>query len=492
MDKQHRYIAFDLGGSGGKMAVGTLKGNRLIVEPIYKFSNHPISINGHLYWSLQNIYESLIEGIKKAGEEYEDIVSIGIDSFCNDFTFVDEEGAILSPIYCYRDKRSSESADFTYSKISAKKLHYLTGNQNADFNTIMQLGALVNEKKGYYFTEGNKLLLLPDLLAYFMTGKKRAEYCNCAVTQMYDAKNAVWIDEILNALGIPIDLFADSIMPGEVLGEIKKDIETEIRIKDLKVVTVCSHDTASAIMALPSNNDDVAFISSGTWSIVGTEIKTAITNQQTFKGNFANEYGYDKRVRLSKNVMGLWILEECRRNMEKTGLKYDYSKLVELALKEKPFRSIIDTNDEPFFAPDDMLQKINQFCIKTRQPEPETPGQYVRCILESLAFRYRYALDQLKEITGKEINFLHILGGGSNNSLLNQFTADACGIVVKAGPADATIYGNLLMQLLAFNRIDSLMTGRDIIAKSSIIKEYRPENTSIWEVQYERFLKYIK
>lgn len=473
------------------MAAGTLRGGKLHIEPVYSFPNKPLAINNNLYWSLGTIYQQLLTGLKRAGRKFNRLATLGLDTFSNDFAFVDQQGTLLSPIHCYRDERSIRSAQYTYGRISPERLHALTGNQNAPFNTVMQLGALVQEKKQYYWSPGNKLLLLPDLLGYTLTGVMRAEYSIAAVTQMFDPEAGVWLDEVLEALGIPQDVFPECIMPGEILGEVKEELVEDVGIQGLQVASVCSHDTASAVMALPSNEESTAFISSGTWSIVGTEVERPIINGETFAGNFANEYGYGKRARLSKNVMGLWILQEWKRELEAEGASYDYGELVELASKAAPFRSLIDPNAQTFYTPGNMGQKIRDFCAQTDQPQPEAPGEYVRCILESLALRYRWALEKIQAITGKEIQCIHILGGGSNNKLLNQFTADACGLVVKAGPSEATIYGNLLMQLLAVKRIGSLEEGRELVAASVQPREFTPKEQEAWDKQYTRFLDYL-
>ena len=394
----------------------------------------------------------------------------------------------MSQVHCYRDSRAERCQDYVYSRIPKAELHKLTGNQNALFNTIMQLGALRADGKDGYFTPGNTLLLLPDLLGYFLTGCKRTEYSNASVTQLFSPYKGNWSDEILNRLGVPRDLLTDIILPGTVLGAVSEDVCSEVNAKKLDVVAVCSHDTASAVAALPTNDPNTAFISSGTWSLVGTEIDAPITNEQTFLGNFAVEGGAEKRSRLLKNVMGLWLVQECKYSFERKGQNYSHAQLVELAQQAQPFRSLIDPDAPAFYMPGHMPEKIADFCRSTGQPVPETPGQFIRCIMESLALKYRWSVECLASISGKCLDTIHILGGGGQNLLLNQFTANACGRKVLVGPTEAALCGNLLMQLKAYGEIDSLAQGRQILADSFPLTQYLPQDAEQWDCQYERFL----
>lgn len=483
-----KHIAFDLGGSGGKMAVGGRQGDRLFFEEVYRFDNRQVALRGDLFWNILGIYENLQQGVRQATAQAGDCVSLGMDSFCNDFGIVDERGTLLTQMHCYRDPRAQRHQSYTYGRISRERLHELTGNQNALFNTIMQLGALLDEGKGWLLSSEHKLLLLPDLLGYWLTGRMGAEYCNASVTQLFSPYTGDWCGEILQALGIPRGLLPSIRQPGTLLGPVTPEGCADMGVKGLEVVSVCSHDTASAVAALPSCQEDVAFISSGTWSLVGTEISAPFTNAGTLEGNFAVEGGAERSSRLLKNVMGLWILQECRRQFAREGMELSYARLVELARAEPPFRSLIDPDEPAFYAPGDMPGKIAARCRETGQPEPENPGQYTRCILESLALKYRWALERLAGLSGKRLEAIHILGGGGQNAMLNQFTANACGRPVLAGPAEAALWGNLLMQMKAYGEIASLEEGRRLLAQSCRLERYEPRDGNAWDAQYQRMV----
>lgn len=483
-----KHIAFDLGGSGGKMAVGERKNDVMVFQEGYRFPNRQLSLRGSLYWNIFSIYENLEKGIQAAYHEAGACASVGIDSFCNDFGFVDSRGALVSQVHCYRDPRAERNQNYLYSRISKARLHQLTGNQNALFNTVMQLAALRAEGTNGYFASGNRLLLVPDLLGYWLTGAMRTEYCNASVTQMFSPYTKSWVPEILDALGMSAELFPQMIRPGTVLGPVSETILEKLKIPKLDVVAVCSHDTASAVAALPTEDGGAAFISSGTWSLVGMEIPEPFTNPKTYEHNFAVEGCAEDGSRILKNVMGLWLVQECRQSFAEAGMDYTYAQLAQLAEAETPFRSLIDPDEACFYMPGDMPQKIARVCRRTGQPEPERPGQFVRCVLESLALKYRWVLEQLSLITGRTVETVHILGGGGKNMLLNRFTADACGRPVLVGPVEAALCGNLLLQMMAYGEISSLSEGRQLMARSFRPLRFEPENQRAWDIQYQRML----
>lgn len=484
-----KNIAFDLGGSGGKMVLGEYTGDTLTMHPLHRFKNRQINLNNSLYWNFMGIYENLLEGISKAYAQSPDVKSVGIDSFSNDFGFIDPNGVLISQVHCYRDPRTLREEDKIYAKLSKEQLYQMTGNQNALFNTAMQLAAMVEEGKGYFFENGNTMLLLPDLLGYFLTRQKRAEYSIASVTQMFDFKTTDWNPKILDAFGINKDMLPPIASSGTVLGSFTKEMQEQLGIGEMQVVSVCGHDTASAVASLPTNKKDVAFISSGTWSLFGTEVDAPIITDQTFRGNFANEGGAENRCRLLKNIMGLWLVQECRHTYALQGQDYSYDDLEQLARREAPFRSLIDPDDDLFYMPGNMPKKIALKCAQTGQPMPETPGQTIRCIIESLALKYRWALDQIEGIVGKELKEIYILGGGGQDNMLNQYTANACNRPVFAGPTEAALCGNLLMQLYAYGEIGSLREGRDLIARSFTLKSFEPTDVALWNEAFQRFKK---
>lgn len=480
-----KAIAFDLGASSGKMQLGTFNGATLSTETIYRFPNRQTELCGSLYWNLPGIYENLLEGIRLAGAADPAVKSIGIDTFCNDFAVLGPQGDLLTQMRCYRDPRAARCQERVYAKVSRRKLHQMTGNQCAPFNTAMQLAAMALEGEGFLLDAKNTMLLLPDLLGYFLTGEKRSEYTVSSVTQLFNCQTGGWHGEILRRLGIPHDFLPPIIPSATQLGPLTPRAADITGCAGLEVVSVCGHDTASAVAALPTNRKDAAFISSGTWSLVGVELDAPIISDLAFQWNFALEGGADKRWRLSKNVMGLWLVQECRLDYRRQGQDYSYDDLEKLARREKPFRSLIDPDDGAFYAPGGMTKKIAARCAETGQPVPESPGQMIRCIAESLALKYRWALERLEQITGRAFGRIHILGGGGQDALLDQMTASACGREVYVGPVEAALTGNLLMQLYAYGCIGSLEQGRDLVARSCRIKTFTPENTALWNQVYQ-------
>lgn len=483
-----KAIAFDLGASSGKMLLGEFDGETLSARTVHRFENRQISLGGDLYWNLLGIYENLTEGIRRACALGRDVVSVGLDTYSNDFAFVGPRGDVVSQMRCYRDPRAARCAEGIYAKISRRELHMLTGNQNALFNTVMQLAAMAEEGERYLFSEGNTMLLLPDLLGYLLTGEKRSEYTISSVTQMFDYRTGGWSEEILGRLGIPRTILPPITPSGAVLGRFTARAAADFGTPAMDVVSVCEHDTASAVAALPTNRPDVAFISSGTWSLVGVELDEPVVSDETFRYNFALEGGVDGRYRLLKNVMGLWLAQECRLDWRRRGEEYGYDDLERLARAGSPFRSLIDPDDGRFYEPGEMTSKIACYCADTGQPVPETPGQFIRCIDESLALKYRWTLIRLERIIGRPLRAIHILGGGSRDGLLDQYTADACGRPVYAGPDEAALTGNLLLQLRAYGEVSSLTQARELSARSCRITTYEPCGGTAWDDAYGRFL----
>lgn len=482
-----KYIAFDLGASSGKMMLGEFDGDRLDTQVIHRFPNAQISSNGSLYWNFLGIYQHLTEGLRKgflaAGGE---VAGLGLDAYCNDFGLIGKNGDIITQMHCYRDKRTQRSQESIYRIISPKELHELTGNQNALFNTVIQLAAMVQQGDGYLLDNCDTLLHLPDLLTYMLTGEKKSEYTISSVTQMFDYPSNNWHDEILKRFQIPRHILAPIVMPGTIAGHITSDARRELGIGELDVIAVGEHDTASAVAALPGLGKNPAYISSGTWSLMGVETSEIYTNPDTFQYNIAFEGGVE-RYRMLKNVMGLWIVQECRREYQKLGMEYSFGELAELADREKPFLALVDPDWEEFYTPGDMLEKIRKFCRMTGQQVPETPGQFVRTVEESLALKYRWVLEILEKITGETIDVIHILGGGGQDRLLDQFTANACCRPVYAGPTEAALTGNFLMQLKARGEISSVSQGREVVRRSFSLEEFLPSDEKLWEEKYQYF-----
>lgn len=488
-----KRIAFDLGASSGKMMLGEFDGQYMKTQIIHRFPNRQVGVGGDLYWDILDIYQNLTKGIRKgrslAGEA---IGSLGMDSYCNDFGLIGKNGSLVSQMRCYRDPRMARRTDEIYRKVSREELYRLTGNQIAPFNTVIQLAAMTLEGEGYLLKNCSRLLHLPDLLTYFITGEVFSEYTIASVSQMFNYKTNDWNKEILGRFGIPDQILAPIIEPGEFAGEFTELTARELGVEKIKVAAVGEHDTASAVAALPLTQKSTAYISSGTWSLMGVETKIPIINEDTFRYNIAIEGGVEHRYRMLKNIMGLWLVQECRLEYAKMGWDYSFEELSKLAEKEQPFQSLIDPDDPVFYMPGNMLEKIRNYCTASDQPVPERPGQFIRAVKESLAFKYRWVKEILEKIRGEEIQTIHILGGGGLDELLNQFTANACGTPVYAGPAEAALMGNFLMQMKAGGEITDISQGREILSRSIKISRFYPENTVDWEEHYLYFKSLLK
>jgi sugar (pentulose or hexulose) kinase len=481
-------LAFDLGGSGGKVVLGVFTDSCLEIKILNKFEHSATAINGSLYWDILHIYKEMCRGIKTAIQQTNDnISSIGIDSFCNDFSIIAETGEILTQIHCYRDERTKNHMEEIYRIISPEDLYKLTGNQNALFNTLMQLGAMNCNNQSYLFHDGNKLLFVPDLLIYFLSGKKITEYTLASVSQLFDYNTNTWNEEIIKKFNIPLDLFADLVQPGTINCHTNSAFNEEYKTTGFDIVTVCEHDTASAFIASPYNN--CAIISCGTWALVGTETQTPIINDFGYQHNLANEGGYHGYHRILHNVMGTWIIQEIRAAFHTRGLDYTYTQLEDLAEAAKPFQFLIDVDDQCFYSPGNMPEKLKNYCNTHYNSSPESIGEMVRCVYESLALKYFWNINNLEKLTETEFSMINIVGGGSQSRLMCQFTANACNRFVAAGPVEATALGNILVQLLANKQISSIEEGQGIILKSFPTVEYHPQNIDLWMNQYLLFVK---
>jgi sugar (pentulose or hexulose) kinase len=477
-------LAFDLGGSGGKLMEGQFDGKRINLSELARFEHSAVRMGAGLYWGLAGIYRYLLEALRKAKGP---IFSLGIDSFSNDFGFIDKNGELLTPIRCYRDERTSRCADYVYRRLSPRALYELTGNQNAQFNTLMQLGAMQAAGQGWVLENAHKLLFVPDLFVYFLTGQITAEYTVSSVSQLYSYTDNDFSREILEAFNIRRDLFGSLVMPGTAAGRLLESLCRDQGISPFKVVSVCGHDTASAYLSSPLDRRDAVIISSGTWSLMGCELEAPLINEAAYKHNIANEGGYPGHHRFLKNVMGSWIIQEIRAGFRAKGVEYSYSELEAEAKKAVPFAHFIDVDDDLFFSPGNPVEKIQNACRVKYGNAPEETGELIRCVYDSLAMKYRRNLEILKNVGGMSFGVINIIGGGSKDSLICQFTADACKLPVVAGPQEAAILGNILVQLISAGEIASIKEGREIIASSFPPVWYEPENTAQWDEAYERF-----
>ena len=472
-----RYIAVDLGAESGRIIVSTPEA----LEEVYRFPNTPVTVHGNLFWDILNIFSHIKQGLKKAFQKYPNqIASIGIDTWGVDFGLLDGDGDLVGNIYHYRDKRTDDIAEEVFHRVSWKDIFAETGVQFMQINTLYQLYSFMKQKPEA-FRQVRRLLTTPDLLNYWFTGVMKNEYTISTTTQLFDPKTKNWACGILEKLNIPREFFHDVTMPGTILGTLLPQISEEIDADaHVRVIAPACHDTGSAVAAIPViQSKNYAYISSGTWSLLGIESKTPIINEHSRRYNFTNEGAADGGIRFLKNIVGLWIVQECKRQWEKEGTEYGYAELAEMAEEFGPASFTIDPNDKRFLKPglleDDMPLRIRQYCREQGQKIPQSPGEIVRGVLESLAECYRKNLSIVEEITGTRISEIHIIGGGSQNSLLCQLTSNACGKPVYAGPAEATALGNILLQAIGNGTVDSIEQGRQTIRKAFSIKEYAPD-----------------
>ncbi len=484
-----KALAMDLGGSGGKIFLGDFDGKRISMSEVHRFHNEPIEAAGHLYWEMMGIYANLLEGIRKAAPQ--GFASLGVDAFCNDYGLLDAGGSLVSQVYMYRDFRTEGVPERIDQSIPPRDLYRRTGCQRARFNTLVQLVAQMNGADRFMLENAETLLFVPDLLNYFLCGEKAAEYTIASVSQVFDRHANQWDAGILRAFGIPPHLFPRLVPSAHRLGTSLPGIQQKTGANPFAVCTVGHHDTASAVAAVPSLEKHFAYISSGTWSLMGTETDNMITSDEAYAYNFANEGGVGMKNRFLKNIMGLWLIQECKRQYDAQGMMLSYAELDAEAEKAEPFRSIINPDDALFFEPGDMVGKIQQKCRAWKQPLPETPGQMNRCIKESLALAYRRTLEKIEAAAGFTIPYVHVIGGGAQSALLNRFAASAMNRPVLAGPIEAAAAGNLCAQFMAAGELGSLSDARRVVRDSFEIVEFLPENLSAWDEAYGRFLQIV-
>ena len=484
MDKHFsKFLAIDLGAESGRGFVGTLDSGKIFLEEIHRFPNLPIVIEEHLHWDISGLFEEVKNSIRLAVQKgHDDIESVGIDSWGVDFGLVKSEDGTVDPPFTYRDSRTNGMMERVFEKMSKKEIFARTGIQFMRINSLYQLYSMSGNFNGI-----DKLLFTPDLINYFLAGRRLSEYTIASTSQMLNATGKCWDGSIFTRLNLPSRIMAPIIHPGMVIGPLLPEISRQAGLgRDINVVAVASHDTASAVTAVPSSEDEWAFLSSGTWSLIGEEIDNPIINELSLASNFTNEGGANGKITFLQSIMGLWLLQEIKRGWEKDGRRHTYDELVSMAQDAEKFKCIVDPGDGLFLNPTDMEDAIVDFCRRTNQPVPESKGEFVRCVFESLAFKYWSALQKINVITGRTIETLHIVGGGCQNEMLNQFTADATGIPVIAGPVEAAVIGNILVQAMAAGKIKSVEEGRAIVKDSFKLRKYIPHHDAGWDEAYKR------
>ncbi len=488
--EESNFIAVDIGAGSGRVILGTLKNDMIQLKEIHRFENHFIKENTHICWNLNYLFSELVKGLTKIGEKHiKNILGIGIDTWGVDYALFDKNDNLLNNPIAYRDSRTNGLMEEVFEIIPKEKIYEKTGIQFMQFNTLFQLYSEI-KNVDTNINKAESMLFIPDVFNFLLTGIKKSEYTIASTSQMLNAYKKKWDFEIISSVNIPMKILPEIIFPGNIIGKLKREIRTKTKLDEIEVVAIGSHDTASAVAAVPTVKKNWAYLSSGTWSLIGIEVSQPIINDTSYKNGFTNEGGVNGTIRYLKNTMGLWILEQSIKSWGKNGYKKNYDELFSQAEQSPAFASIINPDDLSFLNPPDMPEAIVNYCKKTNQKIPGTKGEFVRCILESLALKYKHIIEKLNEQLDEKIEILHIVGGGSRNEMLNQFTANAVGIPVITGPVEATATGNILMQAIAKGKIKNIQEGRMIVKNSILLKKYFPQNIENWETAYQTFKNY--
>ena len=497
-NKDLTVLAFDLGASSGKSIIGKLKNNNLELETLHRFPNGGIRLFDSFYWNILNLYQeiktSLSLFVKKYGKNLD---AIGIDSWGVDFVLLDENDKVIGLTYHYRDERTKGIMGEMTKVVPKEEIFSQTGIQFMSLNTSTQLFSMVLNNSSQ-LSIVKSILMIPDYLNYLLSGVKSTEYSIATTTQLYNPLEKNWANNLIKKLGLQPEWFCKLIEPGTIIGTLQDYITDEVGLdKNIKVIAPLCHDTGSAVAAVPVDmdkykNEEWAFLSSGTWSLLGVELEKPIISGKALKYNFSNEGGIGGTYRFLKNITGLWLIQECKKIWDKENFNFTWELIEELTMEVEPFQFFINPNDKIFLNPPNMIKAIRQYCKSQYNKFPGTIGEISRVIFESLALNYKHVLNIIEDTIQKEVKILYIIGGGSQNSLLNQFTSNALNLIVNAGPIEATAIGNILVQALALGKIDSVSELRTIVRSSFPIKEYLPKNTNMWEKAYDSYLRIIE
>lgn len=493
------YVALDLGAESGRAVLGTLADGRLTLDERHRFANPTGRMRGHLCWNLMAQWEEIKTGIRKAvaedagaGEKRRPILhGIGVDTWGVDFGLIDADGDVLGNPAHYRDARTEGMLEKAFAKVPKERIFDATGVQFMQLNSLYQLLAM-KEQNPRMLEAAETLLFMPDLFNYLLTGERRAEFSIASTSQMYDPRKKAWATDLLKQLGLPAKILPEIVPSGTTIGPVAREVAEECNVGRVPVIATAGHDTAAAVAAVPADpaaGNTWCYISSGTWSLMGVELDQPVINDKSLSYNYTNEGGVGGTIRFLKNIMGLWLVQECRRHFGREGYEHSYSELTQMAARSKGFGAVIDPGYKPFLSPGEMPTKIDRFCKDTRQRTPHTRGDYIRTCLESLALTYRKTLDGLEDMLGRTISAIHIVGGGCQNELLNQMTADACQRPVIAGPVEATAAGNILVQAMATGDVKSLADARAIVRSSFDVKRFDPRPDKKWDDAYEKYRK---
>ena len=493
MENKKYYFAVDLGATSGRTILGTLADGKLEQEELTRFPNNLIETGGHFYWDIYALYLEMIKGLQVVGKRGLDITSIGIDTWGVDFVFIGEDDAILRNPMAYRDPHTFAAIDdYLENVLDRKTVYDITGIQFMNFNSLFQLHAM-RQANNVALQHCKKVLFVPDALSWMLTGEAVCEYTIASTSQMLDPRTGDLSEKLIESVGMKRSQFGRMVQPGTQIGVLTEEVQKMTGLGAVPVIAVAGHDTGSAVAAVPAKNEQFAYLSSGTWSLMGIETKEAIINERSYELNFTNEGGIEGTTRFLKNICGMWLYERCRKEWPEEVRKLSHPELQGSAMKVEAFRSIINPDDKAFANPPSMIEAIQQYCRETGQTVPETPAEICRCIFDSLALRYRQVFLWLKEFATFDLNVLHIIGGGSLNKFLNQFTADALGVEVLAGPQECTAIGNIMLQAKASGDVADIWAMRAIIANSVEMVPYHPTgDKAAWNQAYEKYLQILK
>lgn len=486
--KTQNFLAVDIGASSGRTILGTLDNGVLRIEELTRFPNPLIEVNGHFYWNILSLYEAIITGLKKVAHEGIKISSIGIDTWGVDFIAIDKNKEIIGMPYSYRDPHTVDAPENFFKLMSRKDVYEATGIQIMNFNSLFQLFTL-DKNESSMLRGADKIMFMPDGLSYLLTGEVVMEYTIASTSQILNPYKKELNCQLLEKVGLNKEKFGRFVLPGTVIGNLSESVCKQTGLESIPVVAVAGHDTASAVASVPAEDECFAYLSSGTWSLMGIEVKEPIINEKTYDLNFTNEGGVDGTIRFLKNICGMWLLEQCRKEWD---VNLTYPDLIDQASKSEPFKCLVNPDGDVFANPTIMTQAIANYCNNTGQPTPQTIGEYVRCIFESLALRYKEIFDSLQELAPFEIKKLHVIGGGSKNNLLNQFTANALNVPIITGPSEATAIGNIMLQAKALNLVNSLSDMRKVINNSVHPETFLPQDVEIWNKAYAKYLQINK
>jgi rhamnulokinase len=499
MASTSNYLALDLGAESGRGLLGHFDGQHLALEEVHRFPNGPVQMLDTLYWDLPRLFGEIKVALGKGASYRHGLDGVGIDTWGVDFGLIGRGDTLLGNPVHYRDARTNGMLEAALERIPRERIYELTGLQFLPFNTIYQLLAL-SLTRSPLLDMTETLLMMPDLFGWLLTGNRAGERTNASTTQLLDPQSATWCAELCQRLGLPQAILPQLVEPGSKLGPVRPSVAAELGLtRSVMVITPATHDTASAVAAVPVRTTtslvnmppDWCYLSSGTWSLLGVEVPRPVINAETMRYNFTNEGGVAGTTRLLKNIMGLWLVQECRRTWARAGRELSYEEMIARAQVAPPFITLIDPDDESFLPPGDMPARLAAYCKRTAQKPPIDEGATIRCCLESLALKYRWAIERFESILGTTIKTIHVVGGGTKNTLLCQFTADACGRPVHAGPVEATAIGNILMQAIGHGRLGSIADLRTVVTHSFPVTVYEPQATAAWSDVAGRFARLV-